>query len=221
MSSVHSRPSRLPISRVCVADDDATYQRELVYCERRSSTVPVTRCRYCEHCHAITRGDGGPSHGSVVCDQALSEADPASALILPRLSVADIMTRDVLCVRPSLSLDAAALILLEHPVKTLPVVDQENHVLGTICESDLHLEIHSGRSDSGTVESVMTPGALTVSESTPVTRAAAIMAFESVACLVIVSPAGEIVGVLSASDLLFWLARADGYLTRLKRCEIP
>jgi hypothetical protein len=34
---------------------------------------------------------------------------------------------------------------------------------------------------------------------------------------VVVSPSGTVVGLLCASDLLFWLACADGYLPRLRR----
>ena len=126
------------------------------------------------------------------------------------------MTRNVLCVRPSLSLDALLLLFVEKHLKAAPVVDERDHVLGTVSECDALLEVQSGRS-SGTacVRDVMMPNALVIPEGTSLTRAAAIMAFEGVSSLVVVSPEGEVVGVLAASDILHWLGRADGYvLTR-------
>jgi hypothetical protein len=53
-------------------------------------------------------------------------------------------------------------------------------------------------------------------ESTSLTRAAAVMAFEGVSCLIVLSPAATVVGVLTAADLLGWLAMADGYLPRAR-----
>jgi CBS-domain-containing membrane protein len=199
---------------VSTAHASGRYQRELVYCHRRLASVPVARCQTCQHRQASTANE-------VVCETASQEPEPAASFTLPRLAVGQVMRRDVLCVRPDLSLDAAALLLLEHPHRMLPVVDVHNHVLGLLDESDLHLEVQSGRGDDRNVASVMAPHALSIPEAMPVTRAAAIMAFEGVSCLVVVAPAGDVVGLLSASDLLFWLARGDGYLTRVRRSELP
>jgi predicted transcriptional regulator len=145
------------------------------------------------------------------------DAGPATSLTLPRLAVSDLMARDVLCVRPNLSLDVAMLLLLEQPSRMFPVVDEKGHVLGTVCDADLQLAVQSGRSEQATVSNAMTPSAVTVPETMTITRAAAVMAFEAVDCLVAVSPAGAVVGLLAASDLLFWLACADGYLPRARK----
>jgi predicted transcriptional regulator len=93
--------------------------------------------------------------------------------------------------------------------------------VGMLHEPDLQLAIQTGSDADATVMSVMLPLALAIPESTAVTRAAAIMAFEGVSSLVVVSPSGEVVGVLWASDLLFWLGQADGYLPRVRRSDIP
>jgi CBS domain-containing protein len=219
MPILHDRCSHLPIARVSLLGPAARSERELVQCPRLLSSVPLARCFSCEHYRALDReAEGG--QGALLCD-AQAERTQTERLSLPRLDVAHVMTRDVVCVRPSLSLDAALVLFLEHRARSLPVVDRDNQLLGMLHEPDLQLAVQSERGADGTVSSVMLPLALTIPESMPITRAAAIMAFEEVSSLVVVSPAGEVVGLLSASDLLFWLARADGYLTRVRRSENP
>lgn len=219
MPTVHERCSHLPIARVALIGPDASSERELVHCPRLFSSVPLARCLSCEHYRARD-GEAEGGQGAVLCD-VVPERVQTESLTLPRLDVAHVMTRDVVCVRPSLSLDAALVLFLEHRARSLPVVDQDRQLVGMLHESDLQLTVQTERGADGTVASVMLPLALAIPESMPITRAAAIMAFEEVSSLVVISPSGEVVGLLSASDLLFWLARADGYLTRIRRSETP
>lgn len=214
MPDPDSRPSQLPISSVRVASATTLSERHLVYCQRRSATVAVGQCRGCRHFRSLQRAPDG-AVAAVVCDEAPS--DPREATItLRRLSVGDLMTRDVLCVRPDLPLETAAMLLLEQPERPLPVVNERGQVLGTITDCDAQLEIQAQRRDSGTVLDAMTPGAVTVPESTSLTRAAAVMAFEGVSCLIVLSPGATVVGVLTAGDLLAWLALADGYVPKAR-----
>jgi CBS domain-containing protein len=210
MSDPDARLSQLPISNVRVAGADSLSERHLVYCQRRSATVPAGLCRSCRHFRSLQLSREGNMQ-AVVCDEAPTDAHEAT-ITLRRLSVGDLMTRDVLCVRPDLALEAAALLLIEHPDRPLPVVDESGHVLGTLTDADVQLEIQSQRGDSSTVIDAMTPCAVSVPEATALTRAAAVMAFEGVMCLVVISPAGAVVGLLTAADLLAWLALADGHL---------
>src|SRR5688572_10751409 len=106
------------------------------------------------------------------------------------------MTRDILCVRPDLPLETAAILLLEHPARPLPVVNESGRVLGTDSDCDVQLETQTHRSNFGSVIDVLTPSARCVPEYTSLTRAAAVMAFEGVSCLIVLSLAGTVVGVL-------------------------
>ena len=215
MPDPERRPSQLPISSVRVAGATTLSERHLVYCQRRSATVAVGACRGCRHFRALERAHDGVA-AAVVCDDAPS--DPHEATItLQRLSVGDLMTRDVLCVRPDLPLETAAMLLLDQPERPLPVVDEHGQVLGTIADCDVQLEIQSQRREAGTVLDAMSSCAVTVPEATALTRAAAVMAFEGVSCLIALSPGGAVVGVLTAADLLAWLALADGYVPSARR----
>jgi CBS domain-containing protein len=214
MSEPNSRLSQLPVSRVRVAGATSLSERHLVYCQRRSATVSVGDCRVCPHFRSLPRAPGGELL-AVVCDEAPSETHEAT-ITLRRWSVGDLMTRDILCVRPDLPLETAAILLLEHPARPLPVVNESGRVLGTVSDCDVQLEIQTQRGESGTVIDALSPAAMCVPESTSLTRAAAVMAFEGVSCLIVLSPAGTVVGVLTAADLLGWLAMADGYLPQAR-----
>ncbi|MFW5792015.1 MAG: CBS domain-containing protein [Desulfohalobiaceae bacterium] len=52
-------------------------------------------------------------------------------------TVSEIMTRDVITVRPDTPVAEAAKLLLDKRVNGLPVVDEDNTLVGIICQSDL------------------------------------------------------------------------------------
>lgn len=75
----------------------------------------------------------------------IREASPSSATslsiyelnyLISRLTVGQIMTRDPISVAPETSIEAAARLMLEHKIGSLPVVD-DARVVGIITESDI------------------------------------------------------------------------------------
>jgi CBS domain-containing protein len=204
-----------------------------VRCQRRQESVAVGECKSCQHCLEVrTNRRGTPT--SVICHVGTPGArDGRSGSIeLPRLCVADLMSRNVLCVRPDLSLDAVMELFVESGLKAAPVLDDGGQLVGTVSESDVLIDVHAqaGTCESvpprpdlpadlvhelpavRTVADVMMPVALTLPESAPITQAAALMAFEGIYHVVILASSGQVVGILSAADLLHRLARADGYV---------
>lgn len=63
-----------------------------------------------------------------------------------------------------------------------------------------------------TVADIMMPIAFTLSETASLSQAAALMAFEGVHRVPVVSEEGVVVGILSSLDILRWTAEQDGYL---------
>ena len=81
----------------------------------------------------ITQGD---IRGADILRVAgLDPVDLADAL--RRVKVADVMSQDPLTVTPETGLREAALLMIENKIGGLPVVDDENSVVGIITESDL------------------------------------------------------------------------------------
>ncbi len=212
-------------------------EQRWVRCERQESSVPLEQCARCPHLREITfDAEGRPVEVHCPGPYAGGGESAARPLQLPRLPVSDLMTRNVLCVRPTLSLDALIELFLQTGLKAVPVVDPQGVLLGIASESDALLDVHAAGAikeeervvgvvgiaggsrapglprRSRDAQSVMSPRPLTLQESTPVTRAAAVMVFEQTSRAVVVSTHGEIVGMLSASDILLFLARADGYM---------
>jgi CBS domain-containing protein len=206
-----------------------------VRCQRRQESVSVGECAACEHCLEVrSNRRGDPT--SVICRvEVPGQRDGRSGHIeLPRLCVADLMSRNVLCVRPDLSLDAVTELFVETGLKAVPVLDDAGGLLGIVTEADVVIDVHAqaGLAESlsvppvldvageslhetppvRTVGDVMMPVALTLPETAPVTQAAALMAFEGLYHVVILSSRGQVVGILSAADILHRLARADGYV---------
>lgn len=139
-------------------------------------------------------------------------------LRLRRVAVCDLMTRNVVSVRPELCLESATALLIESGLEALPVVDAASRLLGFVSESALLREAKQpwdasrAKGERRTVGDLMTPCTLSLPESASITRAAALLAFERQCRLAVVSRTGKVVGVLSASDVLYWLARADGHV---------
>lgn len=52
----------------------------------------------------------------------------------------DIMTRDVITVRPDTSVEVIARLLTEHHISGVPVIDDQGRVVGIVSESDLFLK---------------------------------------------------------------------------------
>jgi CBS domain-containing protein len=57
----------------------------------------------------------------------------------------------------------------------------------------------------------MMPFTISVASRAPITMAAALMSIEGVHRVPVVAPSGAVVGIVSALDILRFLAEADGY----------
>jgi CBS domain-containing protein len=81
----------------------------------------------------ITQGD---IRGADIMRVAgLDPLDIAHAL--RQVKVYEVMTEDAIAVSPETGLREAAMLMIENKVGGLPVVDEQNHVVGIITESDL------------------------------------------------------------------------------------
>ena len=60
------------------------------------------------------------------------------------MKAADVMVRDVITVRPEASVRDAALLMLQHGISGLPVVDENHGLLGLISEGDLLRRAETG-----------------------------------------------------------------------------
>jgi CBS domain-containing protein len=145
------------------------------------------------------------------------------------VTVEDIMTRQVITVRPDATVQDAARLMFTNRVSGLPVVDADGRVVGVISDGDLiqrqrrpkakpwwHLFFENGerllreyRKIVGlTVGDVMTHPALVISPVFGIETAAAILHNRQIRRLPVVRD-GQLVGIVSRGDLVKALAATD------------
>ncbi len=170
-----------------------------VRCPDRGRATAVEECAQCGNSEgiaqdALARGEY-LSCGSAVQGQASAAAEAAR--------VADVMRSTSVALRPGVTRGVAADALRSRGVPVAPVVDGEGRPIGLASEADL-LRARSG----ARVADAMVKVALSVPEAAPLGRAAALMAEHRTDRLAVVSDDGVVVGMLTAMDVVAWLAGA-------------
>lgn len=121
-------------------------------------------------------------------------------------------------------------LFLDSGISAVPVVDNNGKPIGFVSKTDVLRQLKGQHSvatrDSNTlvqpwwdaerlsqltVKAIMTPAVYTCLPTTTVADAAAVMAFEGMHHLPVVAESGELVGMLSALDVLDWFVRQAGY----------
>ena len=139
-------------------------------------------------------------------------------------TVKDVMTAEVVAVRRDTTFKELAAALRQHRVSAFPVVDDHQKVIGVVSEADMlakeamaepgvvaELLHHSDvrKAEGVTVGSLMTHQVVTVSPEDSIEQAARMMHFLKVRQLPVVNAGGELVGIVSRSDLLSVYDRPD------------
>ncbi len=110
----------------------------------------------------------------------------------------DVMTREVVTVAPSASIQEAADLLAFHRVSGLPVVE-DGRLVGLVSEADL-----LGKRGA-TVAEIMTRQVVSVSETTPLAEVAALLLQHGIKRVPVLHE-GRLVGLVSRGDLVRMLA---------------
>jgi CBS domain-containing protein len=143
----------------------------------------------------------------------------------------DIMMSPVVTVGPHASVQQVAKILLERRISAVPVVDPDNKLLGIVSEGDLIHRAESGtersyswwlrlltgdaeqaadyvRSHSAKIQDVMVKDVVTASPETPLNDIAMLLEKQQIKRVPIVNREGQLVGIVSRSNLLQAIASA-------------
>jgi len=154
------------------------------------------------------------------------------------MKVSDLMTKDVVTVTSAKSLRDAAELLVEKRISGMPVVDEENAVIGVLSEADILVkaggssprnrllgwlfEPDFGDEDkirAETVGEAMSAPALTISSHRPVHEAARLMVGEGVNRLPVVED-GQLVGILTRADVVRAFSRSDAEIAEEIQSDI-
>jgi CBS-domain-containing membrane protein len=119
----------------------------------------------------------------------MSDSDPAA------ITVADVMTSNVLVVHSGDSVDDAVRLIVDSRITGVPVVDEQHRILGIVAESDV-----LGKRGQ-TVDEVMTTDVVTTTEGSTLDSAAETMLTRRIRRLPVVRD-GHLVGILTRADLV-------------------
>ncbi|MDK0517853.1 CBS domain-containing protein [Streptomyces sp. ML-6] len=152
-------------------------------------------------------------------------------------TVADVMTKKVVAVRPGAEFKEIAAAMERWKVTALPAVEGEGRVVGVVSEADLILkeEFHDHRlglieqlrrpdattkAGSARAEDLMASPAVTVGPGAPLPQAARLMATRRVKRLPVVDTHGTLQGIVSRADLLKVFLRPDEELAAEVRNDV-
>ncbi|MFC9590536.1 CBS domain-containing protein [Streptomyces sp. NPDC056944] len=122
---------------------------------------------------------------------------------MKHMKVGGLMTDDVVSAVPAASFREVAKMLAEHDISGVPVVDEDDRVVGVVSESDLLAR------DELTARDLMTTPAVTVHAEETVADAARLMVRRGVERLPVVDEEERLVGIVTRRDLLCVYLRPD------------
>lgn len=120
---------------------------------------------------------------------------------------ADIMSRDVVAVRPGQRASEAAALLSHHRIKAMPVVDGQRRLLGIITQSDFFAARLSGRA-GGAVRDLMTRAVSVARPDQPMVDLARSFSDGGLHHVPVIDGDRRVVGMVTQSDLVAALLRS-------------
>ncbi len=131
----------------------------------------------------------------------------------------NVMNSDVITIKPDATVDEAIALLLQHGISGLPVVDDQNRLLGVVTEFNLLQSITQPDLKSEPVSRVMSTEVMTVDEDTIPLKVVNIMQEHHVRRVPVMRD-DELVGLISRRDILRYVMENEdvlrGFLEELK-----
>jgi CBS-domain-containing membrane protein len=214
-----ANPVYLPVRERCTLGADGNTQvSRTVPCAKIQVTKSLRECTECRLCDGIAY-QAQSDRMVVICRSPLEDEASASHN-LPAV-VADLMSGMTQCISQDAGLDLLCKMLLHSDSLTLPVVDDNGHVKGSVGPSEIvtcmrqllgQTSLAAGGQLNRTVRDVMTASTFALSEHATIAQAAALMALDGISQLPIVNERNVLVGVATTSDITRWVARHAGYI---------
>ena len=134
------------------------------------------------------------------------------------LSVRDVMSTDLVTVRPAESVRHAYEIMRDRRIRHLPVIENDR-LVGILSDRDLRPILLSPGLTGASVAELMSEGPTTITPDTSVEDAASLLVVRKIGCLPVVE--GErLVGIVTETDLLAVLVEMLGLLSQSTRLDV-
>jgi CBS-domain-containing membrane protein len=200
---------RLPVhTRRTVETRGASSVEALVFCPLLARSVPLDLCVHCTRFREKHEDDA-----TIACDIELPRDDGRErvdvAEAAARTFVGEVVTREPICVREDVAGELVLAML--HANRTcVPVVTPAGGLVGVVCCGALFRVQRSGQKPPA-ARDLARPVDQALTEDMPLSVAIGVLAACGERELPVVSTAGAVTGLLSASDVLAWMANRMGY----------
>lgn len=180
----------------------AMTRRLTVLCDLQERAVDADDCPGCAR-FIERRAAIGAVPEYVLCGRRAHDP-PAMTLPGVQSPVREVMEREVLCAAPDVPVDVLAPFFARGRVAMVPVVDERWRVAGVVEAADLLTD------DGATAGEAMRARSRPLEEGAAVGFAAVRLSSEGASAAPVVAEGGELIGVLTALDLVGWMAWANG-----------
>jgi len=145
-------------------------------------------------------------------------------------SLRDIMSRDLVSVRPELRIGEVVSLMVGRHIGCLPVVNERGRPIGIITKFDLVEQLDAAMHlaaggcplpvdlQAQTADDVMMPIALTLDEHASIAHASSMMVNEETHHVLVISDDGTLVGVVSSKDIVRWVTEHGDSIANTDGC---
>ncbi|HMK47193.1 MAG TPA: CBS domain-containing protein, partial [Methanocella sp.] len=120
----------------------------------------------------------------------------------------DVMVRNVATIKAGFSVDEAAKKIIQDRFNHLPVVDDNNHLVGIITAWDVSKAVALSQRDR--LDMVMTKNVITVAPDDPVDLAARLLEKHNISALPVIDQQRNVLGIVTAEGMSKLLTRGSG-----------
>ena len=207
---MHEHVNTIRLS-VCVGPEGES-ARPFVRCPRRAESVDMLDCVRCNRLRSIAWDAAG---GELTCvtenappprPSVDHRADCAEAAV--RAPLHDALAGTATCVTADMPIDEVKRLMAERGLRAVAVVDADGMLEGIVSRDDL-----TTAATFGLIGDMMEANVTALQEDAPIAHAIALMAFENVTDVPVVTSEGKVVGMYNALDALRWVAGRMGWTT--------
>ena len=125
--------------------------------------------------------------------------------------VDSVMTQAVQAIAPDQTVEDAQWLLLEFDIHHVPVT-QEGRLVGLVTSTDIlrHRSTANGNGYSDLVDTIMQRDLITLRQNDTLGEAARVMATGNLHCAPVVDEGGDLVGIVTSTDLIAYLHQHAG-----------